>query len=199
MTVIPIIIEQHAEDAAFNWLLRDADVSDLHYSLDDLAKLDNRVEAHIDGLRIAGDEGWEICRDTLSWEEEGEVFVAAVLAFESGDNDRIQSVLEVVCESQEVYRGIVFALGWLSYQQAESHIQNLLNEQSPILRCIGIAASAIHRQDPGQLLYDALIDTDLLLKARALKAVGEIGRKDLILSVKRELQAEDERCRFYAA
>ena len=85
MTVIPIIIEQHAEDAAFNWLLRDAAVSEPHYSLDDLAKLDNRVEAHIDGLRIAGDEGWEICKEALSWEEAGEVFVAAVLAFESCD------------------------------------------------------------------------------------------------------------------
>lgn len=199
MTVIPIIIEQHAEDASFNWLLRDAAVSAPHYSLDDLAKLDNRVEAHIDGLRIAGDEGWEICKDALSWEEAGEVFTAAVLAFESGDNDRIQAVLEVGCESQEVSRGIVSALGWLSYQQAESHIKNLLNEQSPILRCIGIAASAIHRQYPGPLLSDALLDTDLLLKARALKAIGELGRKDLVSIVKRELQAEDERCRFYAA
>jgi hypothetical protein len=43
MTVIPIIIEQHAEDASFNWLLRDAAVSEPHYSLDDLTKLDNRV------------------------------------------------------------------------------------------------------------------------------------------------------------
>ncbi len=199
MTVIPIIIEQHAEDAAFNWLLRDSAVSEPHYSLDDLAKLDNRVEAHIDGLRIAGDEGWEICKESLSWEEAGEVFAAAVLAFESCDNDRIQAVLEVGCESQEVSRGIVSALGWISYQQAESHIKNLLQEQSSILRCIGIAASAIHRQDPGQLLHNALFDTDLFLKARVLKAVGELGRKDLIPFVKRELQAEDEICRFYSA
>ncbi len=199
MTVIPVIIEKHAEEAAFNWLLRDAAIRAPHYSLEDLTALDNRVEAHIDGLRIAGNEGWEICKETLSLEEAGEAFTAAVLAFESYDNDRIQTVLEVGGEPQEVSRGIVSALGWLSYKQAEGHINNLLNEQSPILRCIGIAACAIHRQDPGQLLCDAVSDTDLLLKARALKAVGELGRRDLVSLVKRELESEDDGCRFYAA
>ncbi len=199
MTVIPIIIEQHAEEAAFNWLLRDAAVNAPHYSLDDLAKLDNRVEAHIDGFRIAGNEGWEICKESLSWEEAGEVFAAAVLAFESGDNDRIQSVLEAGCESQEVSRGIVSALGWIPYQKVKGHINNLLQEKSPNLRCIGIAASAVHRQGPGQFLNDAISDTDPFLKARALRAVGELGRRDLIPFVKRELQAEDEMCRFYSA
>ena len=53
-----------------------------------MAHLDDRTEAHIDGLRIAGDEGWEICKETLAWEEAGEVFTAAVLAFESGNEDR---------------------------------------------------------------------------------------------------------------
>jgi hypothetical protein len=56
--VIPTIIEQHAEEAAFLWLLRDAAVRAPHYSLKNLADLDNRVEAHLDGLRIAGLEGW---------------------------------------------------------------------------------------------------------------------------------------------
>ena len=31
---------------AFHWLLRDAAVCAPHYSLDDLAKLDNRLDAH---------------------------------------------------------------------------------------------------------------------------------------------------------
>jgi hypothetical protein len=52
------------------------------------------VEAHIDELRIAGEPGWEICKETLVWEEAGEVFAAEVLAFESGNKDRIKKVLE---------------------------------------------------------------------------------------------------------
>ena len=68
MPIIPVIIEQHAEEASFLWLLRDSAVNESHYSLSDLANLDNRVEAHLDGLRIAGDEGWETCKETLALE-----------------------------------------------------------------------------------------------------------------------------------
>ncbi len=74
MAIIPIIIEQHAEEAAFLWLLRDSAINDPHYSLKDLAHLDDRVEANIDGLCIAGDDGWEICKEALDWEESGEIF-----------------------------------------------------------------------------------------------------------------------------
>jgi hypothetical protein len=45
--IIPIIVEQHAGEAAFLWLLRDAAVRAPHYSLKDLARLDDRVEAHM--------------------------------------------------------------------------------------------------------------------------------------------------------
>ena len=64
-----------------------------HYSLADLGKLDGRVEAHLDGLRIAGEEGWQLCRKELAWEEPGQLFAAALLAFEGGDQQRIADAL----------------------------------------------------------------------------------------------------------
>jgi len=51
--VISSIVSQHAEEAAFLWLLRSNATGAAHYSLKDLAKLDGRVEAHLDGLRVA--------------------------------------------------------------------------------------------------------------------------------------------------
>lgn len=47
--IIPHIISQHAEEAAFLWLLRDNACCAPHYSLKDLAKLDDRVEAQLTG------------------------------------------------------------------------------------------------------------------------------------------------------
>src|SRR5215831_11816035 len=145
--IIETIINQHAEEAAFLWLLRDTAVHAPHYSLADLVYLDNRIEAHIDGLRIAGEAAWEICKEALRHEEAGEVFAAAFLAFESGNEVYIQTALEVGSASSELSRGLISALGWLSYQQAERHIKQFLIAASPDMRRIAIAAHAAHRQD----------------------------------------------------
>jgi len=197
--VIEDIIIQHAEDAAFLWLLRDAAVTQPHYDLDDLAELDNRIEAHLDGLRIAGDAGWEICKEALSYEEPGEIFAAAVLAFGSNDEERIDTVLEAGSNDPELTRAIISALGWLTWEEAEKPLQPLATSENPQHRFIALAAYATLRKDPGLLLTQSLADPDPLLKARALKAVGELGRTDQLSSLRYNLKAEDEKCRLYAA
>lgn len=79
--IIADIVSQHVEEAAFLWLLRSNATRQPHYALKDLAKLDERVEAHLDGLRVAGEPGWELCLAALDNEEAGEVFAASVMAF----------------------------------------------------------------------------------------------------------------------
>ena len=49
-----VVLDQHAEEAAFLALLRDYAVRAPHYDLEELAELDQRIEAHLDGLAIAG-------------------------------------------------------------------------------------------------------------------------------------------------
>ena len=118
-TVISSIVSQHVEEAAFLWLLRSNAIHAPHYSLKDLAKLDGRVEAHLDGLRVAGEPGWELCKAALGNEENGEIFAASVMAFESGIESRIQAVLDVVQKKPELSTGLISALGWIPYEQEE--------------------------------------------------------------------------------
>ncbi len=199
MTVISDIVSQHAEEAAFLWLLRSNATRQPHYALKDLAKLDGRVEAHLDGLRVAGEPGWELCKAALENEENGEVFAASVMAFETGSETRIQTVHDVVQRKPELSAGLISALGWIPFDQVASQAQRLLAAESPIQRMVGLAAHAVHRQDPGAALKDALSSADLVLKARALKAVGELGKINLIPVIKAELTAEDLTCRYWAA
>lgn len=197
--VITEIVSQHAEEAAFLWLLRSNATRQPHYALKDLAKLDERVEANLDGLRVAGEPGWELCKAALGNEEAGEVFAASVMAFESGIEARIQPVLEVVMAKPELKRGMVSALGWCSIEQASPQIQRFLSSQLHLHRQIGLAGCTVHRADPGQALTQAITSRNLALRARALKAVGELGRKDLVKSVKESLGAEDDQVRYWAA
>ena len=194
------IIEQHSEEAAFLWLLRGSAVSAPHYKLKDLAKLDDRIDAHIDGLRIAEDAGWEILKKQLEEHPEpGEAFAAAVLAFESNKDDRIGFVIKFGTATIEASRGLVSALGWLPYDRAEKVIQRLLAAEAPAVLRVGIAASAVHRQNPRRALDKALAHADPFLKSRALRAVGELGLVDYLPTTRKNLTSENPSCRFWAA
>ncbi|MDY6993244.1 MAG: TIGR02270 family protein [Pseudomonadota bacterium] len=197
--IIAHIIEQHAEEAAFLWLLRTAAIHQPHYDLDDLAELDNRVEAHLDGLRIAGDDGWAIAKAALSLEEPGEVFTAAVLAFERTELEAIEPVLTTALTQAELTQALVSALGWLSVEHLKFALKPLLNTTSAQYRYLGIAAYALQRTDPGPHLEAAIVDESIPLCSRALRAVGELGRYDLLPKLQHYYHAEVEAIRFWAA
>jgi uncharacterized protein (TIGR02270 family) len=199
MQALSNILSQHAEGASFLWELRSGAVVAPHYNLADLAKLDQRVEANLDGLRTAGNAGWEVCREALSSGQSGEVFAAAVLALGSGNKDRLETVFEAGTASQELSRGLISALGWLTFQQAVPPIQQLLASSSGASRRVGIAASAIHRKNPGAPLLDATRSADLPLKTRALRAMGELGLRDYLSELEPHLADADALTQFSAA
>lgn len=199
MSIIPVIIEQHAEEAAFNWLLRDGAVSEPHYDLADLADLDDRVEANIDGLRIAGDEGWEICKEAMAIEEPGEIFTAGVIAFGSMESGRMDEMLAAVELDDELFRALVSAMGWLDLVTVADPAYKLINADMGFLKHLGLSTFAIHRQDPGHPIFECLMVDDPAVRARALKAVGELGRWDLLNAVQSHFVETDNKCLFYAA
>ena len=197
--VIEHIISQYAEEASFLWLYRDQALDQPHYELKELAGLDNRVEAHIDGLRIAGDAGWDMCRNELHWNEAGEIFASSVLALESGMDERYDLVLEAASQELELTRGFISAIGWLQPEQAKPYAEKLIRAESAMHRRMGIAGAAVHRMDPGSALEEAMKHEDPILRSRALQAGGELGRKDLAYALFPYLKDEDADCRYHAA
>ena len=197
--VISDIVSQHAEEAAFLWLLRSGAVAQPSYSIADLSRLDDRLDAHLEGLRVAGVPGWEMAREMLDTSAPEGVFAAGVLAFGSNDKSVLQGVLDVAAAMPERSRVLISALGWLPFEHAASQMTHLLGSPSPTLRRIGIAAAAIHRSDPGPTLRSAIEDDDLPLRARAFRAVGELGRLDLLPIAERHLKTDDAEVSFSAA
>lgn len=184
--VIPHIIDQHGEEAAFLWLLRDAAIKAPHYSVSDLADLDERVEAHLDGLRIAGEYGWEVCLRNLELKEPGEVFAATVLALTGSDKRRIEHVYTAVSGHPELSRPLISGIGWVDSDELQGIVSGLLKSEDPFWRGVGLGACSAHRVDPGKYLESALDNADPFLKVKALKAAARLGRSDLkpiILSI----------------
>ncbi len=196
---IRLILERHADETAFLWLLRDAAASAPIHSLRDLVRLDLRVESHIDGLRIAGEAAWEICTAILANEEGGEVFTAAVLALESGEAERIRSVYEVVGSVPETQSGLISAFGWVDRAWWRGQVADLLGSGEVFWRRIGLAASATQRADPGRVLVEALQEESPELRATALRVAGVLGRDDLLPVVLEQIRSDDAAVRFHAA
>ncbi len=198
--IVEKVVSQHAEEAAFLWLLRDAAVGAPHYKLWELSRLDNRVEAHLDGLRVAGDPGWDIAwKQAEEHSEPGELFTVGVLAFESGKPERIDKVLGLAAPKAPVSRAVVSALGWLPEPQVLPLLGPLVKHSSPAVRRIGVAGYAIWRMNPGTALEKALNDADLHLRSRALKMVGEMGYSVWLPLLKKHLSIAHVPCRFHAA
>lgn len=198
--MIERIVEQHAMNAAFLWQLRDAATVAPHYKLPHLRRLDARVDAHLDGLCIAGDGGWEICKAALADGEAGEMFAATFMALQRGDLDGVALVLDASEGTAARSRGIVSALGWISFEQTSEILPGLLNPACPAaLHWLGIAACAVHRRDPGPALDRALTSDDARLTQRALQAIGELGRADLARALIPHFDAADPEIRFAAA
>jgi uncharacterized protein (TIGR02270 family) len=193
------VVSQHAEEAAFLWTMRRRAVSEPHYALQNLATLDGRVEAHLGGLRVSRDIGWKFGKANLENLGPGEVFAVSVMAFSAGDRGWMREALYAACSSPETRPGIISALGWLDFRDVSPWIGRLLQAESPVHRAVGVRASSIHRRDPGTFLTSATNDSDPVLRASALRSVGELRRHDLNEQLRTQLREDDEACRFWAA
>ncbi len=197
--IIPMVVDQHAEEAAFLWLLRGTAGTAPHYLLWELTRLENRLEAHLDGLRIAGEPGWEIIEKQLDANQgPGEVFVAALFAFEAKQQKRIDKVLEIAVPVPALRRGVISALGWMPQVEAVRHIQKLPATNAG-LRHIGLGAALAHRINPDLALEKCLNDLDFSIRAYALRVVGIMGYAVWANHLRRELRSPDLGCRFAAA
>jgi uncharacterized protein (TIGR02270 family) len=196
---IPVVVQQHAEEAAILRHIRSVLVRAPHVRLHQLRRLDDRIAAHLDGLAVAGECGSRLCDAALEQPGKGEVFAATVRALEDKDAARLERLFALAGAAPEARNGLLSAFGWVSAQQLQGIVRDLLVAGDALRREVGIAACAMHRVDPGRALESAVDDADTLLRARALRVAGECGRRDLLAACLKAAGGEDETCRFWGA
>lgn len=197
--VITGIIERYVEDAMFLWLRRNRAIRAADCSLADIARTDDRLDAVIEGLKLAGDSGWNLCRDAFSYGGPGALFAPAVLAFTSARQEWIEELLGLGEKSLDHSRPIISALGWIGSETALPHIQSLLSSPNEMHKRIGIGACAVLRIDAGNIMTNAFSSTEPLVRSRSLRMAGELGNKKYGPLCEVGLNDADESCRFWAA
>ncbi len=196
---VAIVVQQHAEEAAILRNIRATLVAAPHVKLHHLRRLDDRIAAHLDGLAVAGEYGSALCEAALERPGVGEVFAATVRAVEEKDEQRLDRLFALIGAVTEAEPGLVSAFGWVSAQHLQGTCAALMSSPEPLRRRVGIAACAMHGVDPGAPLAQAVTDPDPRLRARALRAAGELARGDLLGACVKGLRDVDIPARFWAA
>ena len=197
---VPVVVQQHAEDAAMLRNTRSVLVSAPHVKLHQLRRLDDRLAAHLDGLAVAGEYGSKLAAAALDRPGRGEVFTATVRAIEDRDVlslDRLLAIAEAVPES---LAGVISAFGWVTGASLHGITKSLLDSPSALRRQVGLAACEMHQVDPGARMVEiALQDEDAALRARALRLIAHLGQVDRVSACMAAMADKDPRCAFEAA
>lgn len=178
--VIVSLVAQHADEAGALWLRRDEAVRAVDYSLRDLADVDDRLDANLQGLRCAGDVGLRACNALLASGQPGDLFAPTVLALENDDTARLDALLAIAEAAPSMARALISAFGWVSPQYLTGVVAMMLASSSAFARRVALASCAVHRVSPGAALREACVDADLAVRERAFRTAGELGAVTLL-------------------
>jgi len=201
--ILPSVVQQHAEEASSLRATRSYLVTASHIQLDDLARADERLAAHLDGLAVAGDEGLKAVLAAIMEEMEdpgvGEFFAAAVRLIEDRNVPRLEWLLDLAEALLPGRQGVVSAFGWVSTASQQGITQALLESPCAFRREVGLAACAMHRVEADKTITQALQDADESLRARALRVAANTGRVKLLPLCSNGMADADARCVYEAA
>ncbi|HEX2959353.1 MAG TPA: TIGR02270 family protein [Chitinispirillaceae bacterium] len=198
-TAYPHILLQFLDESSFLWERYNAALFAPHYNSEKLADLKERLEAQLGGLHSCDQDGWEavlerICDNPVT----GEIFTASVLAINSAETNRIDTVQNAITKPGHALE-LASALTWFSFERTKTFCDNFLESSSPLLQLAGLTAYAAIRENPGKYLDTALSSPDPHLRGCALKMIGESGLAEKIPVAKTHFSDKDPTCAFRAA
>lgn len=195
------ILREHAEEAAFLWTLRKMMVRRANQRLADLAEHDERIEAHVDGLRLAGEQGGEIAIALLQEQPgAGTAFVVAALADEpEAPPTWLDPLVALLCADAALIVGTVAGLTWTQDRYAQKLIASWYTAGHPNLRTAALGVAVARGAEVDDHLRAACSSTDAPLRRVALAAIGRLGRRDLRNLCRSAMSDADDECRAAAA
>jgi uncharacterized protein (TIGR02270 family) len=197
--IVSTVVQQHAHDAVIQALNRTALVESPAATLERLLRFDRRLAANLEGLRIAGQEGWALAEAGLENPSGGSLFVVAVRALEEHDATRVDRAIRIAQAVDASRDGLLASFEWVDSSCLKGTAAQLLRSADAFHRMVGVAACAMHRVDPG-ITAPQLHDGDRAFRARTLRAAGELGRRDMSPECAAVARSDrDEDVKFWAA
>ncbi len=182
-TAFAHVTEQQVEDAAFLWLLWDRSAHQPHQTVFTRAKLEKRINAHLDGLAFSPDVAWHHALEAGAQCDAGELFVLSMLALTRNDLASLKTVINLARTLPHAERGLISALAWAPSDRVYPWLKPWVTSDDLYERYLGMAACSVRRLDPeaylAQMLQSPINREDPKLLARIFRLVGELKRADL--------------------
>ena len=192
--VINPLVRRHAEDAAFYWMQRDGNAQSPILHFERLKHFDRLLNAHLDGLRVAEDEGWKIALANLQrWRTNGETFVAYALAF-NHDHKRPQQLWDIILKLPDTTRdGLVSALGWLPESTVSPWLDVWIQrDDMPLMQALALRTYSIRRSMPSTISLEVLLTSrHAQVRAAALTLAGRLRLEQALPHLPQACKAED--------
>lgn len=200
IVILSNVLQQHADDAAALATNRRALSGAAYVKLPRLRRADQRLDANLDGLRIAGDDASRFCDAALESPSSGAVFTLAIRALEGKNKSRLDQLMALAQAVPQVLPGLLCALGWVDPTLLRGTVASLLHDPDDFRRMVGVAACSMHRVDPGIVSGEYLRDPEAIVRARAFRAAGELGLTEVVSSCVVAARGDDEpEIQFWAA
>lgn len=179
-SIIENVVYQHAESASSLWWQWYSARHEPHYGFSDLRALENRIDANLDGLLIAGDAAVPLLQELLEANDEGALFALAIHVLRKGDKNRFRSLLDIGQGQAHAMIELDSALAWVHERHLQGIAAELLGSDNPHQRLLGISACLSHQRDPGKCLQESLTDEDSRIRIQALEFAAKLGDSRLL-------------------
>ncbi|MFB9241334.1 hypothetical protein IV454_07965 [Massilia antarctica] len=193
MTTLPIpriiapLIRRHAEDAAFYWALLDGSVITPRLSLDGLTRFGDMLDAHLEGLQVAGQDGLVPCLAALErWRKAAGAFVYAHQVFCLNEPVAMEALLvQVRARPEELLRGVISALAWRPPEQVASIVRRWTGADVEVIQQVAaLRAAALLDANAvgllGQPVEDFLYSSDAHICAAACRVAATVPHRPLL-------------------
>ncbi len=173
------VLAQHTEELAFTWQRRQRAWSAPNHRAAHLHEIDSQLDAHLDGLHIAGREALAPAMQRFKrWGTDEEAFAAAAVvglcASDVVDEATRAELDSLLSTNPRSARGAAAALFWIGEARALPLLQRWWTSDQPVLWRAAFPACLPNPQvRRPHLIDDALQRSDGSLQARALRAIGE--------------------------
>jgi uncharacterized protein (TIGR02270 family) len=198
--VLPVLT-QHLEEAAFYWLRRDAAQWSPVMNAEHVARFDQLLDAHLEGIRVAGARALPLAQAALArWLTPDEAFVATYAVVGVPDAAALAEIETLLIANAELARGAAAALLWRGPAASAALMDHWWQHSEPALRRAAIPAAMRHPAvQRDTLLQYGLQDASALVRSRALRCIGEWGVQSYRAQLQAALADEELICRAEAA